>query len=159
MKKIGRYLVQVLKDFVQGFIDNPSKFAVVLIALPGLLIGFFLTNHYNAIIKLDEKFSASGFQLFALVVLGCINIFNAVSYKGKRNTQSACIAAGTSLLLTILSVLYIRNYFNHAALFPEYSMDSNTWFSIWTVGISAFLADLGSVLSFIFRNRNYKKEV
>ncbi|RAZ93470.1 hypothetical protein DK853_40115, partial [Klebsiella oxytoca] len=49
LKMIGHYLKDVFLNFKESFKYNNMKLPALLIAIPGLLLGFFLNFHYNVV--------------------------------------------------------------------------------------------------------------
>lgn len=57
LKMFGSYLKGVFFDFFTSFKYNNMKLAAILVALPGLLIGFFIGIHYPIINELNYTYS------------------------------------------------------------------------------------------------------
>ena len=121
----GRYLKGVGYDFISSFKYNNMKLPGWLIALPGILIGFFLMFHapvvksfawskagYDA--ELGEyvnvtylNFDFSGIVLFLLMLFGILNIFTAVSVIKKKNLGSVITATITTVVVVVCGALYL----------------------------------------------------
>ena len=55
-KIIGTYFKNVFGSFIDGFKYNNMKLAALLVAIPGLVIGFFLVAHAAAVGQMDFTF-------------------------------------------------------------------------------------------------------
>ena len=47
-----KYLYYLVFDFINSFRYNNMKLSAILVAVPGILIGFFLNSHANTILNL-----------------------------------------------------------------------------------------------------------
>ena len=126
-KILGTYFKNVFGSFIDGFKYNNMKLAALLVAIPGLVIGFFLVAHAAAVGQMDftfEKYSAvydtmyqyklpampfdaTGIAVFLLMLFGILNVFNALSMSGKKNLGSVVIATVFTVIMVILSAYYI----------------------------------------------------
>lgn len=127
MKGIGKYFKNVFGSFIDGFKYNNMKLPAILVAIPGLLIGFFLVLHYNTISQLSftfqqynikefkvftyyfpgVPFDATAISIFLIMLFGILNVFNALSMSGKKNLGSVVIATVFTALMILLSVYYV----------------------------------------------------
>ncbi len=162
--KIWQSFVHWLKFTILNLIDsykyNKMKFAATFIFIPAILLGLFLNSHAVAILRINEAATGVaeyiGIYLFALVLLGCINIFNAFSLNSKRNLGSVIINTITTILLLLFGFLYIFSYIDQAG---QYESNSSVIISITTVGISMACALAGCIISYFFIDKEYVKEV
>jgi hypothetical protein len=125
-KAFGKYLKGVLYDFIASFKFNNMKLPGILIAIPGILIGFFLVWHAPVVKELsflgpDQwdpeamdfiskeylKFDFSGIVLFVLMLVSLLNIFTASSVMKKKNLGSVIVATITTTIIAVAGVLYL----------------------------------------------------
>lgn len=160
------YLYGVWYNFIDSFRYNPCKLAGILVALPGLFIGFFLGFHSNITFLVKEgQTDYSGLLMFILVLMGCINIANGVTLSSKRNLGSVIVSSLCSLIITICGVLWIYLIFysyhlvnsGQITLESEYSMGFNTIMSLLSVALSIVCSIAGCILGYFKRNKDYKK--
>ena len=131
LKSLGKYLKNVFLNFLESFKYNNMKLAAILVAIPGLLLGFFLSFHYNVVIKLSYEvavrdydtmqiiryqapgmpFDYSGIILFVLMLFGILNIFSAVSMSGKKNKKSVILATVLTGVIVVAGVMYLYSLF------------------------------------------------
>ncbi len=166
------YLYGIWYNFIYSFRYNPCKLAGILIALPGLFIGFFLGFHSNVIflvnnVKNESDFS--GLLMFVLVLMGCINIFNGVTVSSKRNLASVIISTICSAVIIVCGILWIQKIFysNYLCTIPKeqggheltggYQFNTSTIMSIVSVILSMICSLAGCIWGFFKYNRNYKK--
>ena len=57
LKACGTYFKNVFGAFLDGFKYNNMKLAAILVAIPGLVIGFFLVAHAQAVGQMSFIFS------------------------------------------------------------------------------------------------------
>ena len=129
----GKYIRGVLYDFFTSFKFNNMKLPGWLIALPGVLIGFFLMFHapviksfaWNAdefvpgegIVEVSYlDFDYSGIVVFLLMLFGILNIFTAASVMKKKNLGSVIVATITTLVIVVCGVLYLYLIFYYQSL-------------------------------------------
>ena len=132
--KIGKYFKNVFGSFIDSFKYNNMKLASILVALPGLIIGFFITVHANTISQIGfefqvkkiidagtstEKvimdtaqfpgmpFDATAIAVFVLMLFGILNIFNALSMSGKKNKGSVIVATIFTSVLVLVTAYYV----------------------------------------------------
>ncbi|MDE6242258.1 MAG: hypothetical protein K2M08_07555 [Anaeroplasmataceae bacterium] len=166
------YLYGIWYNFIDSFRYNPCKLAGILVALPGLFIGFFLGFHSNVIFLVNNvknEADFSGLLMFILVLMGCINIFNGVTLSSKRNLGSVIISTICSTVIIVCGVLWIQKIFysSYLCTIPleqgghnltgGYVFTSSTIMSIVSVILSMLCSLAGCILGFIRYNRNYKK--
>ena len=122
---LGHYLRNVAFDFVNSFRYNNMKLPALLVAAPGIFLGFFLGFHskvigpitYNMATYVSNGesggcsykigFDYGGIVLFILMLLGILNIFGAVSMSGKKNLGSVIICTISTIAIVGLSALYL----------------------------------------------------
>jgi len=127
LKGLGKYFKNVFGGFIDGFKYNNMKLASLLVAIPGLIIGFFLVAHAAAVGQMDftfqqyseeyqamytynlsaMPFDATGIAIFLLMLFGILNVFNALSMSGKKNLGSVVIATVFTGIMIVLSAYYI----------------------------------------------------
>lgn len=166
------YLYGIWYNFIDSFRYNPCKLPGILIALPGLFIGFFLGFHSNVIflvnnVKNESDFS--GLLMFILVLMGCINIFNGVTVSSKRNLGSVIVSSVCSIAIIVCGIFWIQKIFysNYLCTIPVeqgghdltggYQFTTSTIMSIISVILSMVCSLIGCVWGFFKYNRNYKK--
>ena len=147
-------------NFVDSYKYNKMKFAATFIFVPAILLGLFLNSHAVAILRINKEATGVaeyiGIYLFALVLLGCINIFNAFSLNSKRNLGSVIINTITTALLLVFGFLYIYSYIEQSG---QYDSNSSVIISITTVAISMACALIGCIISYFFIDKEYVKDV
>jgi len=177
LKNLGKYFKEVWLNFLEGFKYNNMKLPAILVALPGVFIGFFLGVHSEVVTYIDYaldaertqfyvfSFDFSAMCLFILMLAGILNIFSALSMSGKKNLSSVVKATiGTSIII-ITGVLYLVAVFvfmdliNSGAktLDTEYSFGAVWWVSIISIIVSMLVSVAGVVLGFIRYDRTYEK--
>ncbi|MDE7263518.1 MAG: hypothetical protein K2N64_02510 [Anaeroplasmataceae bacterium] len=168
----GSYLYGIWYNFIDSFRYNPCKLAGILVALPGLFIGFFLGFHSNVTFLVNNQIHEadfSGLLMFILVLMGCINIFNGVTLSSKRNLGSVVISTVCSAIIIVCGILWIQKIFysSYLCTIPQeqgghfleggYVFNTATIMSIVSVILSMICSLAGCILGFIKYNRNYKK--
>ena len=121
----GKYLRNVFFDFINSFKYNNMKLPALLVAAPGIFLGFFLGFHSKVIGPITYNmsyytsngergactykiaFDYGGIVLFILMLLGILNIFGAVSMSGKKNLGSVILCTISTVAIVILSALYL----------------------------------------------------
>jgi len=142
-------------DFVVSIKKNPSKGAALLIAAPGLFIGFLLTIQTNAIITYQNKFGAA--MLFFLMLLSFINIFNATGVSKNKNLKSSIMVSIVTAVLVVCGILYIVDLINGMNN-KGFDFGMTILKSFITVIVSLILCTVGTVMSFFFLDKEYTKE-
>lgn len=163
LKKVGKmfvnYLVGIGKNIARSISDNPSIIWALLLAVPGVFIGLFLTNHIRASYSLTEDYNYSGIMLFIMELAGCINIATAFSVKGKRNIKSSVYASiGTAIIAAsgiywVYCLLTCDNVWVKDSLYRKDAV-----ISVICISISVVTPIIGAIGSFFTRNKNYVKE-
>lgn len=147
-------------NFKDSFKYNPCKLAGILVALPGLFMGFFLGVH-SKILFLGSDFY--GLYMFLMVLLGCINVFNGVTLMSKRNLGTVITSTIFSLIITVVGILWIvaifKSYNADYVLSKPYTLNIEHYVSMACVVLSIGCSLTGCVLGFINRDKNYKKVV
>jgi hypothetical protein len=180
-KTLGAYFVSVFKDFITSFKYNNMKLAAILVAVPGVFLGFFL--HWHAIVvnqvsyntgQLDANgnailfgmpFDFTGLVLFILMLFGILNIFGAVTMSGKKNLGSVITCTITSSVIVIAGALYLYALFTFISGYNSgdiqmktaFTVDTNWIISIVSIIISIVTSIAGVVLGFINYDRTYEK--
>lgn len=156
--------VKLLDDWWYNFKDsfkyNPCKLAGILVALPGLFMGFFLGVH-SQILFLDNDYY--GLYMFLMVLLGCINVFNGVTLMSKKNLGTVITSALCSAVIAVVGILWIvaifQSYNADVVLSKPYTLNIEHYVSISCVVLSIVCSIAGCILGFIKRDKNYKKVV
>ena len=152
------------KGFKDSFIYNPCKLPGILVALPGVFIGFFLGIHSKIIFHtLENQADLSGLMMFILVLMGCINIFNGVTLMSKRNLGTVITSALCSIVIAIVGVIWIYNIFYSKMLVDTgkitqasgegYPLTALHWESIISVALAIICSLSGCVLGYFKRNK------
>ncbi len=172
LKMFGKYILDIFLNFKESFKYNNMKLPALLIAIPGLLLGFFLNFHYSVVVQLSYSagdvnypgmpFDYSAIVLFALMLFGILNIFSAVSMSGKKNKKSVVLATILSSFIVVFGIAYIYAvvyflmlvYSSQLAL-PDFSFDINYIMCFLSVGGSMVLSIAGCVLGWLRYDRSY----
>lgn len=178
-----QYIKNVCYDFITSFKYNNMKLPGLLIAVPGVFIGFFLNFHAPVVKQMsfiysefDEAtftiiegsyigFDYTGIALFVLMLFGILNIFTAASVMGKKNLGSVVFALLSTIVIVICGVLYIFAIFFYRSLVMEgkividgeWAWDINYIMSIFSILLSIVSSIVGIVLAFIYYDRTYEK--
>ncbi|MDE6407779.1 MAG: hypothetical protein K2K48_05630 [Anaeroplasmataceae bacterium] len=162
------YLYGIWYNFVDSFRYNPCKLAGILVALPGLFIGFFLGFHSQVtFLTLDNELDFSGALMFILVLMGCINIANGVTLSSKKNLGTVITSTICSVIILICGIFWIQRIFYSKSLVDSgritldgagsYDLTFTVWMSIISVILSMVCSIAGCILGYIKRDKNYKK--
>ncbi|MGM9971717.1 MAG: hypothetical protein ACI35W_04850 [Anaeroplasmataceae bacterium] len=155
------YIANIFVDFARGCKRNPSKIAGILIAAPGVFIGFLLG------IQIDALYYLSGLKwaplaLFVLVMFGAVNIFNASSVISKRSLGAFIASVLVTLLIDVFGIIYIVEVIDAISYNTEinsaFEVTASMIESLISVGVSMLLCTAGCVLAFIFRDKNYQRD-
>lgn len=139
LKAVGTYFKNVFGGFIDSFRYNNMKLAAILVALPGLIIGFFLIAHARAINEMSFKFvdfntdymkfyeynipqmpfDGTAISVFLIMLFGILNVFNALSMSNKKNLGSVVIATVFTGIMLVLSAYYVYA----AILYNTFSTD------------------------------------
>ncbi len=184
LKAFWKYLKDIFLNFKESFKYNNMKLPALLVAVPGILLGFFLNFHYTVVVQLSYSyvtfdpetmdmvtlnysgmpFDYSGIVLFVLMLIGILNIFSAVSMSGKKNKKSVVLATILTSLILVLGALYIYAivYFltlvnNGSIKLPDFSFDINFVMAFVSIIGSIVVSIIGVVLGFMRYDRNYKE--
>lgn len=161
-----KYLLNIWLGFIDSFKYNPCKLAGILVALPGLFIGFFLEFHSKVrFIVAEGQVDLSGFYMFVMVLLGCINIFNGVGLSSKKNLGSVIISSICSLVISVFGILWIYSIIHsftlqnsgQVTLVNPLKFDVNYIMSLICVALAIGCSIAGCILGFFKRDKNYKK--
>ena len=177
MAGLGHYFKTVFLDFIQSFKYNNMKLAAILVALPGIFLGFFLRFHAEVVThityELADKtlykmpFDFTGLVLFLLMLFGILNIFGAVTMSGKKNLGSVIVCTITSSIIIIAGALYLYALFTFMSGYDGgrgvivtadvIKIDANWYISIASIIISMLTSLVGCILGFINYDRTYEK--
>ncbi len=178
------YLKNLCYDFRTSFKYNNMKLAALLVAVPGIFLGFFLGFHAEVVNQLsfigadfDEVtetiinknflgFDYSGLVLFLLVLFGILNIFTAASMSSKKNLGSVVAATITTSLIVICAALYLFAIFYYISLLNNGKVVTtinfytiNLYMSIISVILSVLTSVAGVIIGFVRYDRTYEKVV
>ena len=194
-KNFGTYLKLIVKTQIESFKYNKMKLPGLMLAIGGILIGLFLSAHAatikqltftvstvetstaNGVTTLVKKvgmlegmpFDYTGIVIFALMLLGILNIFIALSVSNKQNLGSVVSATIITVIMIGLSIAYVYAvmYFKSSVESGAIKLDTNAGYatnflanymkSIVVIVIADVLSLLACVLGFIHYNRAYEK--
>lgn len=156
-KALGKGLYQIGYDFVDSFKVKPWKVCTILFMIPAIFIGLFLGTHYDAIIGLSSKYAISGFLLFLVILLGCVNIFNALGFNSKRSLFMAVFATIIAVFSIVCSAIYTA-LFLLAKSDGTYAFIGATYTSLIIIWVSELCGLAGAILSYFFIDHNREKE-
>lgn len=160
-KNVGKAFTNFLRnlcyDIKDSFKIKPWNVCTILFMIPGLFVGLFLGSHYEASSGLPSEYSYAGFYLFALTLLGCINIFNAMSFAAKRSLGMAIFSTITSILLTLFGVLYSIQFIQ-ANNDGWDVLGTSTIVSMSIVGVSCLSSLIAAGLTYKFIDKNRIKD-
>ncbi len=157
IKGIGKGLYQIGFDFIDSFKVKPWKICTILFMIPAIFIGLFLGTHYDAIIGLNDNYAESGFILFLIIMLGCINIFNALGFSSKRNTFMAVFSTIIALCSIACAAWYTLVLIN-AKNSGTYSFLSATYLSLIIIWVSEVCGLAGSIVSYFYIDHERVRE-
>lgn len=200
VRGFGRYIKLSCYDFINSFRYNNMKLPAILVALPGIFLGFFLGYHsrvirpisygmagyYNAagdVATYKIGFDYTGLVLFALMLLGILNIFAAVTMSGKKNLGSVIVCTVSTLGIIVCASLYLyalavynegattQIKVNGVGLINQTHKIDKCYISgtkefepskYWGLSITSVVASVassvaGCILGFIFYDRTYEK--
>ena len=173
----GKYLKGVFLDFLSSFKYNNMKLAAILVAIPGVFLGFFLRFHAEVVNHVvydlgdgtlyNMPFDFTGLVLFILMLFGILNIFGAVSMSNKKNLGSVIVCTLSSAVIIICGALYLYALFTFLSGYnggdgvirvaDPIEVDGNWYVSIASIIISMVTSLAGCVLGFINYDRTYEK--
>jgi uncharacterized membrane protein YidH (DUF202 family) len=177
LKTLGKYFKEVWLNFLEGFRYNNMKLPAILVAIPGIFIGFFLGLHSEVVTYIDYaldaqrtefyvfSFDFSAMCLFILMLAGILNIFSALQMSGKKNLSSVIKALIGTTIIVVAGILYLiavfvyMNMINSGVkeLESDYSFGAVWWVSIISIIVSMVVSVAGVVLGFIRYDRTYEK--
>ncbi|MDE6013647.1 MAG: hypothetical protein K2G50_01735, partial [Anaeroplasmataceae bacterium] len=168
LKTFGKYLYGIFLNIVDAFRYNHCLLPGLLILLPGLFIGFFLGVHTKVLFLVKPgEIDLSGVMMFILVLFGCINIFNGVSFISKKNLGTIITSSICSAVIVVCGIFWIQRIFYSSKLIAngthiitgmdKYPMDKYVIISIIAVLLSILCSLAGCIIAFFTRNKNYKK--
>lgn len=155
-----KYFKTVLSDMKRSLADNINILWALLIGSSGVFIGMFLTDHVEAVGKLDATYSLSGLAMFALVIAGCLNIVWAFSVMKTRSLTASIYSAITTLVILFCGFYWIYCFINNYRyvtidIFTEYP---GILRSLICVTLAMACPLLGTIASFATINWKYKKD-
>lgn len=180
-KTLGSYFKSIFLDFIQGFKYNMMRIPAILLAVPGVFLGFFLTFHSEVVQNLyfevpifenqtlvrteyyaGISFDFSGILLFVLMLCGILNIFLCLGVSGKKNLGSVVKCTIVSAILVIAGGLYLFLVFTCIAgkdeIFKgDLAIDYNWYISIASVIVAMLTSIIGCILGFLWYDRTYEK--
>jgi hypothetical protein len=151
--KIGGYFKNVFGGFIDSFRYNNMKLAAILVAIPGLIIGFFLVFHaltinqmaftYSENVEIGRQgrtiiyeqisvgfsgmsFDGTGIAIFLLMLFGILNVFTSLNMSGKKNKGSVILATVFTALLVIITVYYVYAVFYYKKITSEGELINTT---------------------------------
>ncbi len=165
---VKSYCANLWLGIRDSFRYNPCKLAGILVALPGLFIGFFLGFHSTITFLVAEgESNYAGLLMFLLVLFGCVNIFNGFTLISKRNLGTVITSSVCSLIITVCGIIWIERIFYSQHLVQSgqivlegnaaYVLGTNHIMSIISVALSILCSVAGCILGYIKRDKNYKK--
>ena len=176
LKSLGIYFKNVFSDFITSFKYNNMKLAGLLVCVPGIFLGFFLSFHAPVVKSVSYgisdteyymgiNFDPTGVLLFLLILFGILNIFMGVAMMNSKNLGSVVKATITSSVVVICGAVYIAFLFiyvngvNNGAINVTDTnvVDSNFIISIISVAISILTSIVGIILGYINYDRTYEK--
>ena len=135
LKMFLQYLKNLGYDFFVSFKYNNMKLPAILVAIPGVLLGFFLKWHAPVVRTIvfeqatidgvtyfynNMSFDYTGMVLFILMLFGILNIFTAFSMSKKKNLGSVILSTVCTFVIVICGVLYLYAVFTFFAGYNEY---------------------------------------
>ncbi len=174
-KSLGKYFKEVWLNFLEGFKYNNMKLPAILVAIPGVFIGFFLGVHAEVIkfinFTINEtenyvfSFDFSAMCLFILMLAAILNIFSALALSGKKNLGSVIKCVIGSSIILVAGIMYLvcvfvfMNGVNSGAIPMNTQLDfgATWWVSIASIIVSMLTSIAGVVLGFIRYDRTYEK--
>lgn len=128
---IGRLFKNLFLDIKTSFVYNKMKLAALLVGVPGVLLGFFISPHravidsaaffsneeaYKILADIKGPFNGpviytandmTAICFFLLMLLGILNLFTAVGLSGKKNLGSVVTATVSTVLMFGTVALYL----------------------------------------------------
>lgn len=155
-----KYFKTVLGDMKRSLADNINILWALLIASSGVFIGMFLTDHVEAVGKLNAAYSLSGLAMFALVIAGCLNIVWAFSVMKTRSLVASIYASLTTLVILVCGFYWIYCFINNYRYVTTdiFSAFPGIIRSLTCVTLAMVCPLLGTIASFATINWKYKKD-
>lgn len=157
---LKNYLKGIGYDMKRAIKDNPSIIWMLFLCVPGIFIGFFITNHMNAANVLTGTYGYTGLLCFIMELAGCLNIVWAFNVMKKRNLKSSIFAAITTAIIVTCGIVWVYTlYKNGEHVFADDNQfKSDSYISIVCMIVASVCPFIGAVGSFFTRNKNYKKD-
>ena len=174
-----KYITTMVLDFIASFKYNKMKLPGILICVPGVIIGFFITFYYDIIKSLNFEYidqatqqkvvimqDLSALCFFLMMLFGTLNLFTGVSVMGKKNLGSVVTSTITSSFIVILVGVYFFYIFTFYGLQEQGLINLTNKFSLTSTStIMVFLSMILSVicsiagvtLGFMNYDRTYNK--
>lgn len=194
----GKYLKKVGLSIIESFKYNRMKLPAFMLGIGGIIIGLFLTVHATTVKQLTYTYSYykdeagelvkytttlpgmpydyTGIVIFALMLIGILNVFIALNFNSKQNKGSVVSATITTVIMIGLTIAYIyavtyfKTYHDTGIVVngETYQLDvagggyeinflGNYMKSFIVLYIADGLSALACVLGFIHYNRAYEK--
>lgn len=164
MNSLKIYFQHIGYDIKRAIKENPSIIFGLCLMVPAVLIGFMLSTHISASFYLGSAYKSTGFQMFVLEMAGCLNVVWAFGIIKKRNLKSSIWASICTAILVACGILWCRAFIaskmpnSDGVLVSALSSNKDCVISFITVIISCIFALGGTIGSFFFIDKNYKKE-
>lgn len=164
LKSLKAYFKNIGYDIKRSISENPNIIFGLCLIIPAILIGFMLSTHISASFYLSSDYTSTGFQMFVLEMAGCLNVAWAFGVIKKRNLKSSIWATICTAILVVCGILWCRAFIvskmpnSNGELVSALSSHSDCIISFITVIISCLFALVGTIGSFFFIDKNYKKE-
>ena len=181
-KALLQYIKNIFVDFFQSFKYNDMKLAGILICVPGIFLGFFISFHQEIIklIDLDKRVQGeivssmpdlTAICFFALILLGTLNLFTGFQAMKKKNLGSVVTATVLTVLITGITAFYLYEiiyaWWLQANGFVNVVGGSSNAIRVTSIdfimtmlscGISVVSSIAGVILGFINYDRTYRKK-
>ncbi len=184
MKTLGAYFKSVFLDFISSFKYNNMKLAAILVAVPGVFLGFFLRFHATVVNQISfdtgkkvieivngvevEKavlhvvpFDFTGIVLFMLMLFGILNIFSAVTMSGKKNLGSVVICTISTAVIVIAGALYMFALFTFLGGVDSGAIRMNKAVNVdsnWIISIASVIVSMvTSIIGCVLGFINYDR--
>ncbi len=166
IRPLLKYLKGIAFDLKRDVSENPNIIFGLCLMIPAVLVGFMLSTHITASGNLTNDYNNSGFQMFVLEMAGCLNVVWGFGIIKKRNLKSSIFALITTAILVTCGILWCRAFVtckypdpnDDTVIVTAFEKFSSCKVSFVSVIISCAFAVIGTIGSFFFRNKNYKKE-
>lgn len=165
VSSLKKYFKNIGYDIKRSIQENPDIICGLFLMVPAVLIGFMLSTHISASFYLSSDYKSTGFQMFVLEMAGCLNVVWAFGIIKRRNLKSSIWAVICTAILVVCGFLWCKAFISSkltndaGELVSALSSHSDCVISFITVIISCAFAVLGTVGSFFFIDKNYKKEI